>query len=158
MATLVGQSLGAGDTESARRAGWRAARLAIGTAVIMGALGAAFRMPLAEAFTVDPETVIALGPFMLCLSLAQPAMQLHFTLAGAFRGAGDTVTPLWSAILGNWGFRVPLAALVVFLEGPLTGLWIVLIFDHVSRAVWMLLGFRRGTWLERGERAATRHG
>ena len=154
VATLVGQSLGAGDADSARRAGWRAARLAIGTAVIMGALGAGFRMPLAEAFTVDPETVRALGPFMLCLSLAQPAMQLHFTLAGAFRGAGDTVTPLWSAILGNWGFRVPLAALVVFFEGPLTGLWIVLIFDHVSRAAWMLLGFRRGTWLERGERAA----
>ncbi len=156
VATIVGQALGAGDTAGAERAGWRAARLAILTAIVMGAIGAWFRMPLAEAFTVDPETVVALGPFMLCLSLAQPAMQLHFTLAGAFRGAGDTVTPLWSAVVGNWVFRVPLAALVVFFEGPLTGLWIVLIFDHVSRAIWMLLGFRRGTWRERGERAASR--
>lgn len=156
VATLVGQALGAGDTPKAERSGWSAAKLAIGTAVVMGALGAIFRNPLAEAFTVDPETIVALGPFMLCLSLAQPAMQLHFTLAGAFRGAGDTVTPLWSAIVGNWVFRVPLAALVVFLDGPLTGLWIVLIFDHVSRAVWMLIGFRKGTWKERGERAASR--
>ena len=156
VATIVGQALGAGDTAKAELAGWRAARLALGTAILMGALGATFRHPLAEAFTVDPETVIALGPFMLCLCLAQPAMQLHFTLAGAFRGAGDTVTPLWSAVVGNWVFRVPLAALVVLLEGPLTGLWIVLIFDHISRAVWMLLGFRRGTWRERGERAAAR--
>jgi len=154
VATLVGQSLGAGDVARAERSGWSAARLALGTAVVMGALGATFRHPLAAAFTVDPETVVALGPFMLCLSLAQPAMQLHFTLAGAFRGAGDTVTPLWSAVVGNWGFRVPLAALVSFLDGPLTGLWIVLIFDHVSRAVWMLVGFRRGTWRERGNRAA----
>ena len=154
VATIVGQALGAGDTAGAERAGWRAARLAIGAAVLMGTLGATFRMPLAEAFTVDPETVLALGPFMLCLSAAQPFMQLHFTLAGAFRGAGDTVTPLWSAVVGNWVFRVPLAALVVFLEGPLTGLWIVLIFDHISRAVWMTLGFRRGTWRVRGERAA----
>ncbi|MBI4538651.1 MAG: hypothetical protein HY704_03965 [Gemmatimonadetes bacterium] len=48
---------------------------------------------MAAPFTVDKQTVAALGPFMLRLSLAQPAMQLHFTLAGAFRGAGDTVMP-----------------------------------------------------------------
>ena len=154
VATMVGQSLGAGDQPAAERAGWRAARLALGTAVVMGSLGVAFRQPLAELFTVDAATVTALGPFMLCLSLAQPFMQLHFTLAGAFRGAGDTVTPLWSALVGNWIFRVPLAALTVFLDGPLVWLWVVLIFDHLSRAVWMALGFRRGTWKLRGERAA----
>jgi putative MATE family efflux protein len=156
VSTIVGQELGAGNSVAAERAGWRAARLALGTAIVMGGLGALFRAPLAEAFTVDAETVVALGPFMLCLSLAQPAMQLHFTLAGAFRGAGDTVTPLWSAVVGNWVFRVPLAALVVFFDGPLTGLWVVLIFDHISRAIWMVLGFRRGTWRVRGERAAAK--
>jgi Na+-driven multidrug efflux pump len=76
----------------------------------MGGVGVAVREPLARLFTVDEDTVRALGPFMLCLSLAQPAMQLHFTLAGAFRGAGDTVTPLYASFVGNWLFRVPLAS------------------------------------------------
>ena len=49
---------------------------------------------------------------MLLLGISQPFLGVHFTLAGALRGAGDTVTPLWSATLGNWVFRVPLALLV----------------------------------------------
>ena len=98
-------------------------------------------------FGDDLATAEALVPFMLCLALAQPAMQLHFTLAGAFRGAGDTTTPFWSAVVGNWVFRVPLALLCArVLELPLLSVWLVLILDHVSRAVWLFLGFRRGAW------------
>ena len=110
------------------------------TAAVMGVIGAAAREPLAELFTVDEETVATLGPFMLCLALAQPVMQLHFTLAGAFRGAGDTWTPLVAAVLGNWVFRVPLAwAVTVMLDGPLLWIWLVLILDHFTRAAWRSL-------------------
>lgn len=147
VATLIGQALGAGDVARAERSGWRAARLALATAVVMGAIGALLREPLASLFTVDRETVAALGPFMLCLSLAQPAMQLHFTLAGAFRGAGDTVTPLYAAFVGNWLFRVPLAFLAAnVLELPLIWIWLTLILDHVARAIWLVWSFVRGTW------------
>ncbi len=147
VATLVGQALGAGDAARARRSGWRAARLALATAVAMGAVGALVREPLAALFTVDRETVAALGPFMLCLALAQPAMQLHFTLAGAFRGAGDTLTPLYAAFVGNWLFRVPLAFLAANVwDLPLIWIWMTLILDHVARAAWLLWSFVRGRW------------
>ena len=150
VATLVGQSLGAEDEEGARAAGWLAAKLAVATALVMGAVGALARKPLAELFTVDPETVAILGPFMLCLSLAQPVMQLHFTLAGAFRGAGGTWTPLVASVIGNWLFRVPLAwlAATVF-EGPLLWIWLVLILDHLTRAAFLTWAYRKGTWLAR---------
>jgi putative MATE family efflux protein len=147
VATLVGQALGAGDVPRAERSGWRAARLALATAVAMGGIGALLREPLAQLFTVDEATVLALGPFMLCLSLAQPAMQLHFTLAGAFRGAGDTLTPLYAAFVGNWLFRVPLAFLAAKVwELPLIWIWLTLILDHVARAVWLFASFVRGRW------------
>jgi putative MATE family efflux protein len=147
VATLVGQALGAGDVARAERSGWRAARLALATAVVMGAVGALLREPLAALFTVDKETVAALGPFMLCLSLAQPAMQLHFTLAGAFRGAGDTVTPLYAAFVGNWLFRVPLAFLAANVwHLDLIWIWLTLILDHIARAIWLVWSFVRGTW------------
>ena len=150
VATLVAQALGSGDAARAERSGWRAARLAIATAVAMGAVGALLREPLAALFTVDRETVAALGPFMLCLSLAQPAMQLHFTLAGAFRGAGDTVTPLYASFVGNWLFRVPLAFLAAQVwHLPLIWIWGTLILDHIARAAWLLWSFARGRWRRR---------
>jgi putative MATE family efflux protein len=147
VATLVGQALGAGDLPRAERSGRRAARLALATAVVMGGIGVVLREPLARLFTVDEATVLALGPFMLCLSLAQPAMQLHFTLGGAFRGAGDTVTPLYAALVGNWALRVPLAYLAAEVwHLPLIWIWLTLITDHVARAIWLTVGFLRGRW------------
>ncbi len=158
-ATIVGQSLGAGDLATAERAAKRAASLAVIVAVFMGVIAALLDRPLAEAFTADSKTIEALVPFMMCLAIAQPFMQLHFTLAGAFRGAGDTWTPLIAALIGNWGFRVPLAWLVanvLELDNELNWVWAVLMLDHVARAMWLLWAFRRRDWSKRlgGSRAS----
>jgi len=149
-ATLVGHALGAEDPAAARRAGWRAARLALAVSAVLGLVFGLARMPLARIFTNDREVVEALGPFMLMLALAQPPMGLHFTLGGALRGAGDTWNPLLAASLGNWGFRVPLAWL--FARGltlDVAWVWAALIADHCARAVWMTLSFRGGRWYRR---------
>ena len=88
-----------------------------------------------------------LEPFMLLLGLAQPFLGLHFTLSGALRGAGDTKTPLWSAIFGNWIFRVPLALFVAnVFHAAVVWVWATVVFDHVTRAVWLTWSFRRERW------------
>jgi putative MATE family efflux protein len=150
-ATLVGQALGADDVSGARRAGWRAARAALVVSFLLGALYAFARVPLAQIFTSDPDVIRELGPFMLILALSQAPMGVHFTLGGALRGAGDTVTPLYAATLGNWGFRVPVA----FAASRLLGLdviyvWLGLMFDHIARAVWLVWAFRAERWVASG--------
>ncbi|MBW2289208.1 MAG: MATE family efflux transporter [Deltaproteobacteria bacterium] len=146
-ATLVGQALGAGDVGAARRAGWRTTRVAIIAAISLGAACALARLPLAEMFATDPETVAALGPFLLCLALCQPFLQSHFTLGGAHRGAGDTWTPFVASALGNWLVRVPLAAVFAFaLALPLVWVWYAILFDHALRALWLARSFKRGGW------------
>jgi Na+-driven multidrug efflux pump len=148
-----GQALGAGDRAGATRAGWRAANLALGTAVVLGIVCAFAREPLARLFTSDAETIATLGPFMLCLAIAQPFLQLHFTLGGAHRGAGDTWTPLVAAFVGNWLFRVPFAFFASEIaELGLVAVWAVLILDHVARAAWLLVSFRRGRWQDGGRK------
>jgi putative MATE family efflux protein len=149
--TLVGQALGARDPWGASRAGWRAARFALVVSAVLGGLYALSRNPLARLFTDDPNVVQELGPFMLILALSQPFMGVHFTLGGALRGAGDTVTPLWAAALGNWGFRVPLAfAASRLLDLDVIWLWLALMLDHAARAVWMTWAFRAGRWARSG--------
>lgn len=132
--TLVGQALGAGDSPRARRIGVRALGQAL---LVMGFLGVAFAFlhgPLARTFTPDAAIAEALAPFMLMLAIAQPFMGAHFTLAGVLRGAGDTVSPLCAAAIGNWGFRVPLAWLAAHVFGAgLTWVWAALIADHLAR-------------------------
>jgi Na+-driven multidrug efflux pump len=92
--------------------------------------------------------VATLGPFLLCLALAQPFLQAHFALGGAHRGAGDTWTPFLAAAAGNWALRVPLAVLFAYvLELDLVWVWYALVFDHATRTAWLAWSFRRGSWL-----------
>jgi putative MATE family efflux protein len=148
--TFVGQALGAGDSARARQVGMRALRQAL---MVMGVLGVVFaflRGPLAAAFTRDDRIAEDLTPFMLMLAIAQPFMGAHFTLAGVLRGAGDTLTPLCGAAIGNWAFRVPLAWLAARVLGaPLTWVWAALIADHISRMLINGAVFLFGKWDKR---------
>jgi putative MATE family efflux protein len=146
-ATLVGQALGMGQPARATSAGWRSVRLAFVTAAVLGTLCAVGRTELARLFTSDASLVAALGPFLLCASLAQPFLQSHFALGGAHRGAGDTFTPFLASIVSNWALRVPLAVLVAYvLRADLAWVWAVILFDHVVRSAWLAVSFRRGRW------------
>jgi putative MATE family efflux protein len=149
-ATLVGHAVGAGDARGAARAGWRAARLSLVVSGAVGILYAFARSPLARLFTDDPGVIEQLGPFMLCLALAQPFLGLHFTLGGALRGAGDTLSPLLAATLGNWAFRVPLAYLAAMVFATdVIWVWAALVVDHLARAIWLVIAFGRGRWQHR---------
>jgi putative MATE family efflux protein len=144
---LVGQALGREDADDAERIGRRAAWLSFGVAAVLGLVAGLGRGPLSRVFTDDATVVAVLEPFLLCLAIAQPMLQLHFTLGGVHRGAGETMTPLVAAALGNWGVRVPLALFFVYvLEAPVTWLWAAIIFDHTARAGWLVRGFRKGAW------------
>jgi putative MATE family efflux protein len=148
--TLVGQALGGGDSLLARRIGFRAVRQAL---MLMCALSFVFfflRTPLAGQCTDDLQVERDLAPFMLMLALAQPFMGAHFTLGGVLRGAGDTVTPLIGAAVGNWGFRVPLAWLFARAFGAqLIWVWAALIADHLARLMINGLAFLGGRWAQK---------
>jgi putative MATE family efflux protein len=148
--TFVGQALGAGDSEQARRAGARSVRQAV---LVMCGLGVFFffmRGVLAHAFTSDEHVADNLMPFMMMLAIAQPFMGAHFALGGVLRGAGDTMTPLVGAAIGNWGFRVPLAWLFTRVFGAhLFWVFAALIGDHFARMLVNGFVFLRGNWTKR---------
>ena len=107
--------------EARERSGWRAARLALATAVVLGAVGAFAREPLAGLFTDDEDTDRARSGRSCCASRSRsPPCSSTSRSAARFRGAGDTLTPLVAAFVGNWVFRVPLAFLAasVFAARP----------------------------------------
>jgi putative MATE family efflux protein len=146
-ATLVGHALGERNPARALRIGWAASGLALLTAVAVGVPVALGREALAALFTGDPAIVAALGPFLLVLACAQPFLQLHFTLGGAHRGAGDTTTPLMAATASNF-LRLSLAwVAAALLDLPVIWVWGAILVDHLFRATFLLVTYRRGRWL-----------
>ncbi len=148
--TLVGQALGAGRREAAIRSGWRANNLAIGVSIVLGGACAAMPRFLAGLFTHDEALIDQIVPFMIILALVQPALQSHFALGGAHRGAGDTFTPFVAAAVGNWVLRVPPAfVFALVFHAPVLWIWLVILGDHIARAIWLAVSFRRGRWAVR---------
>ncbi len=147
-ATIVGHAIGAGDVAAARHAGWRTMRIALVVATALGVLFVAIRKPLAAAFTDDPAVLDGLDSFMLIVALSQPFLGIHFTLAGALRGAGATLWPLLSAFVGNWCVRVPMVWILGYaLHWDVAWLWIAMVADHTVRTGWMLVVFRSRVWV-----------
>ena len=94
-ATLVGQHLGAGNPNQARRAGWGAMRLSIVSMTFFGILIAFFAEPLAR-YMIDNDEVVRLSVvFIWLLGSMQPLMAIEFSLGRSFarsRGYQNTIS------------------------------------------------------------------
>lgn len=108
-ATLVGQTLGRGDPDEARRWGWRAARLSLIASLPFALAALLATRPLLGIFLHDPSTLaIAVWPLRITgvSIVAQAAIQV---LSFALRGAGATRIGAGIPFLGQWLFTLPLS-------------------------------------------------
>jgi putative MATE family efflux protein len=145
--TLVGQSLGAGRVEEARRSGWHATRLAVGLMTAGGVVVFVAARPIARLFGDDPRVVADAVSFIRVLAAAQPLMAIDFTLAGALRGAGDTRFPLVTVLVGFYGCRLGTAWVAAgWLQLGLFWLWCALLADYLVRCALKGVRFGRGRW------------
>lgn len=145
--TMVGQSLGAGDPEQADNYARSIKKLAIFTACLIGLGFLLFSHQLALIYTTDLAVAGMAGTVLKILALAQPGQSSQLTLAGALRGAGDTMYPLYASVLGIWVFRVGVTYIFVnLLHWGLTGAWVALVMDQYIRSFVIHLRFYSGRW------------
>ena len=146
--TLVGQSIGAGRKDLARKL----ARLSVylgmalmtGTAAIMYfAAPALFHM-----LTPDPA-VQELGIRVLRIEcFAEPLFGASIVVTGAVRGAGDTLVPSILNLVSMWGVRITLAAFLASRLG-LAGVWIAMCIELWVRGLLFLVRLYRERWLQK---------
>jgi len=145
--TLVGQSLGAGKRDLARKSVGRVVTFA---AAIMGGVGVLFALcgpAIASLFGGTPEVVAAAGAAIRIGALEQLPLAVMMTLSGCMRGAGDMKSPMIATMVGVMLFRVPVVYLfAVTLGWGLNGVWLGTAVDFVGRMVVLYLLYRRGTW------------
>lgn len=146
--TLVGQSLGAGKRELAKRYAWLSVLLGVGIMSFMGVLMFLFS-PYMFAMLTPDEDVRLLGTQMLRIeAFAEPLYAASIVAAGALRGAGDTFIPSILNLISMWGVRITAAALLAPRLG-LHGVWLAMCGELCVRGVLFLIRLNRGKWLSR---------
>ena len=145
--TLVGQSLGAGRQDMARRF----ARLSVGLgAVVMSAAGILlflFSPVIFSILTPDPEVQLLGAQVLRIEAFAEPLFAAAIVTAGALRGAGDTKLPSIMNLVSMWGIRIPAAALLAPRLG-LYGVWIAMCGELCIRGTLFLIRLFRERWLD----------
>jgi putative MATE family efflux protein len=146
-ATLVGQNLGAKETQRAEDSVLLTAKY---SAVFMGVVAAIFIfLPkiIVNFFTKDAEVAAYGIESLRIIGYGTVFFGVGMVLMQALNGAGDTKTPTWINVVSFWLIQVPLAWLlaVYFKMGP-TGVFIAIpVADAIlTFAAWYY--FKKGKW------------
>jgi putative MATE family efflux protein len=145
--TLVGQALGGGRPDDARRTARRVSWWGLGTGVVVAALLLALRPLVLPLFTDDPAVRAQAEVAWWFLAAMQPLGGVVFALDGVLMGAGDvrylrTVT-IGAALAGF----VPVSLAALPLGWGLAGVWAGLTLFIVLRLVAVLVRVAGDRWL-----------
>ncbi len=144
---LVGQNLGAGQTEEAGRAGRITMYMAVGFMSTIGLILFIFARPVAMFFTNDATVIAGAISAIRVISVVMPFMAIARVTAGALRGAGDTKYVMFGTGASIWIARLGLAYFLVrYADLGLVGAWIAMGFDNTCRAIIFLWRFVKGNW------------
>ena len=144
---LVGQSIGAEDTDAATRYCLFARRLARLSTAVVSVLFVVFARPLVSVFTPSESVIEIAIPVLFVLAVTEFIQSNLMSTTGALRGAGDTMYPLYASIIGIWGFRLALAWVFVnVFHWGLVGAWCSYLIDQFVRDLFIQRRFRSGKW------------
>lgn len=160
---IVGQTLGEGAPDEARRNGLTIAALAM---VTVGGLGAVLFF-IAEwfvlIFTRDPATIGYATEFAQAYALSTFLIALYVVLAGALRGGSQTLVPFLAKLSGTFMFMLGITWVFgVRFEFGVVAAYVGIVADYVWRNVVVYSYYAKGGWLERGadmmaDRGSTAH-
>ncbi len=143
-AALVGQNLGAGRADRARRTGWLSARYACAVGTVQALAFLAVPQLLVGAFSSDPGVIAAGASYLRIIAISEVTMALEIVLEGSLGGAGFTLEPMaWSASLT--AARIPLAAWLAGVLG-VAGIWWAISVTALARGFAMAALWRGGRW------------
>jgi putative MATE family efflux protein len=147
--TVVGQCVGAGEYQNAKR---YAARLIKQSYIIMfvccyGIL--AGREFLVSFFHLSPEAHELAKQFIFVYGAFTPlCWPLAFILPNALKAAGDAKYSMYISIISMWLLRVCGAYILAYVVGiGAIGAWWSMILDFCFRAVCFTRRWRRGSWM-----------
>ncbi|HEV8538851.1 MAG TPA: MATE family efflux transporter [Bacteroidota bacterium] len=146
--TLVGQSLGKGDSRLAHTYGYETAKLGTIFTLVVGLVFVAVPEWVIQAITTEPEVIAASKSILQIAGVAQIFYGAGIIFANALQAGGATVYVMWIEVLTHWVVFLPLTYLFgVVLGWGLTGSWLALPVYIVAYTTMNFLKFRSSDWI-----------
>jgi Na+-driven multidrug efflux pump len=144
VAAIVGQSLGAGNTERARKAGWGAVQFVSAIGAVMALITVLIPEQLAALFTTDAAVIAEAARYLRIAAFSQLFLGAEVVLESAMGGAGWTLPPMLGSTAIT-ALRIPVGAWAAAQFGT-TGLWWTLALTAAARGVLMAMLWASGRW------------
>jgi len=147
VATLVGQSLGAGRPERAERAVWLTGLYNMTFLALVTVACLTLGPQMVAIFTDEADVARVAEEALRIISYGYVFYAWGLVFTQAFNGAGDTMTPTWINLFCFWGLQIPMAWTLAgpLGQGPSGVFWSVMGAESILTVV-ALLVFRRGRW------------
>jgi putative MATE family efflux protein len=149
-ATVVGQNLGADQSERAERAVYYSSALIAVVLAGVGVVAFTYAETIVGVFIPGEANVIAIGAqYLYIIAPSFLFLGVYRIVASAFRGSGNTRTAMVFTILSLWVFRIPPAyILLTYFDMGAAGVFWATAFSNIAVATCAFLWFTRGTWKE----------
>jgi multidrug resistance protein, MATE family len=146
-ATLVSQSLGAGDADSAERYAWSSVKLAVFVFSVLGATEIAFPEFWLRIFNDSPAVVAVGRNSMRLMGATGPFIAAGMILTQALFGAGNPRFVMKVELVLHFFVLLPLAYLLgVTFKIGLSGVWSAAAIYAALLTLIMSWKFRSGSW------------
>ncbi|WP_018589306.1 MATE family efflux transporter [Terrisporobacter glycolicus] len=146
-ATLVGISLGEGDSEKSKEIVYLADIITTLCMVAIGMLLFIFAPQIVKIFTNTVEVQIMVINVLRLIALFQCFIAITQIFTSALQGAGDTKFPMYATLVGIWGVRIGIGYFLgIIMNFGLFGVWIAYAIDITVRAFLLIIRFNHGKW------------
>jgi putative MATE family efflux protein len=147
-AAVVGQNLGAKQTERAVSAVHTAARFGLLGSVFVGFFFFFFPHQLLAIFGMKEVMAVEIGVSLLrFLSISGIFLSIALVFTGGLQGSGDTKSPFYISIVSQ--IVVPLGmCFVIQRTGNLQAwhIWLAILLGHFTRCILSIIRFNQGQW------------
>lgn len=144
LAAYIGQNIGAGNPDRARRAYQVSRNMGFWLAVVGSVVLYFFRAEMAALLTNDAQTRVLATEYIFWVLLTQPLLSLFQNYLGAFNGAGRTGYAFWMSTVRLWCIRLPLICWFrAFTDLGSAGVWYAMVLSNLLILVLGMVFYRR---------------
>ena len=148
--TVIGQCMGAGDTEAAEYYMKKLLRITLLASILWNALILAVTPLVLKGYALSDETADLVAVLVIIHNIFNALFYpLSGALANGLRAAGDVRYTMYVSIFSTIGCRVVFSILFgIFLDLGVIGIAFAMCLDWMIRAMFFWIRFRGGKWKE----------